>query len=93
MRLLSPLSGNLKDMKSLHTAQSGTLVVSYPREWEGKITGETTSGSLSLKGEDVDIIEEGGRGSGRYVVAEKGDGEGKLEFRSQSGSADVRIGF
>jgi len=93
VHLFSPLSGSLDNLKSVHTAQSGRLVLEYPDEWEGKINGQTSSGSLSLSGSGVEIIESGGRSSGKYVIARKGDGSSKLEFTSASGSADVRVGF
>jgi hypothetical protein len=80
-------------MKSTHIVESGRLRARYPQEWEGRIAGQTTSGSLKLGGSDVEIIEKGSRGGGKYVVAQKGDGAGTLEFTSESGSADVSIGF
>jgi hypothetical protein len=94
--LLSPYDNpgsSIKRLSSTHSVSSGQLVLSYPDEWEGKLSGQTSSGSLNLRGNDLEIIEQGSRGGGKYVVAKKGDGESVMKFNTQSGSVDANIGF
>ncbi|PPJ59616.1 hypothetical protein CBER1_01205 [Cercospora berteroae] len=75
---------------------SGTLRLQYPDEWEGDIYGDTTSGSVSIRGKDVEFSSElDGAGSwpwGRHIQARKGNGKGRLKFTTVSGSVDLRMG-
>jgi len=80
-------------LSSTHFTSSGTLSLIYPDEWEGELSGRTSSGSLSLRGRDVRIIDQGSSGGGKYIVAEKGDGESKLRFNTKSGSVNAVVGF
>jgi len=83
----------IKRLSSTHIAESGQLVLTYPDEWEGKLSGQTTSGSLNLRGSALRVIERGSRGGGHYIVAEKGDGESTMKFNTRSGSVDALVGF
>jgi len=80
-------------LKSTHIGSSGQLQLKYPQEWEGRISGQTSSGSLTLKGRNVEIIKFGSRGGGKYVIAKKGEGDSALQFDIHSGSVDATIGF
>lgn len=95
IRLQSPYKGTtIKRMTSSHTAQTGSLNLLYPQEWEGNITGGTKTGSLTLRGKDV-VIEEFDDGwANKRVTARKGKGHlsGKMDFRTTTGSVDVTIG-
>ncbi|KAK4988447.1 hypothetical protein LTR66_005016 [Elasticomyces elasticus] len=83
----------MERMHSVHHGTSGGMNVKYPQEWVGSITGETMSGSLSLRGKDVRILSEDSVGPfKRHVVAMKGKGGGVLDFKSMSGSIDAIIG-
>ncbi|KAF2503392.1 hypothetical protein BU16DRAFT_577195 [Lophium mytilinum] len=79
-------------LTSSHTARSGAMVLHYPQEWEGAINGGTHSGSLTLYGEDVEIIHFGGGYAGKTVKAKKGRGNSTLEFDTWSGSVEVTVG-
>ncbi|KAF2805203.1 uncharacterized protein BDZ99DRAFT_396385, partial [Mytilinidion resinicola] len=79
-------------LTSSHKGLSGAMVLGYPQEWEGAIHGGTRSGSLSLHGEDVEIIHLGGGYTGKTVKAKKGSGNSKLEFDTMSGSVDITVG-
>jgi len=96
LELLSPYkyAGTaMARLSSTHTTVSGQLVLDYPDEWEGKISGQTRSGSLKLSGSDVNVIDQGSSGGGHYIVAKKGDGNSALKFSAQSGSVDATVGF
>ncbi|CAK1355084.1 hypothetical protein CB0940_01148 [Cercospora beticola] len=75
---------------------SGTLHLQYPDEWEGDIYGDTTSGSVRIRGKDVEFSSAlDGAGSwpwGKHIQARKGNGKGRLKFTTVSGSVDLRMG-
>ncbi|OQO00861.1 hypothetical protein B0A48_13548 [Cryoendolithus antarcticus] len=74
-------------------SSSGSMHLRYPEEWEGRITGETRSGSLSLHGENIKIDYAGDLpGVGKRVVARNGRGDAHIDFKSVSGSVDLGIG-
>ncbi|OCL09726.1 hypothetical protein AOQ84DRAFT_387981 [Glonium stellatum] len=84
----------ISNLTSSHKTHSGSLHLTYPPEWEGKIEGGTHSGSLHLRGKGVEIIREGeGFPFGRTVKAKKGEGDSLLEFSTMSGSCDITIGL
>jgi hypothetical protein len=96
VNLLSPYTDTGKAiarLKSTHVVASGQLQLAYPDAWEGQIEGRTSSGSLTLQGRDVDIIEQGSKNGGKYVVAKKGDGASSMKFDTQSGSVQASIGY
>jgi hypothetical protein len=94
IKLLSPYAdpgARIGGLSSFHQSHASGITIEYPPEWEGKIDGRTSFGSLTLRG-NVRIIKEGGTGSvGRYVLAEKGDGDSDLKFRTSAGSATVEM--
>jgi len=75
----------IKEMSSVHSSASGSLVLRYPREWEGTIEGHTQSGSIKLHGGDLDLIQTGGH----HVRARKGNGNSSLTFSTGSGSINI----
>jgi len=79
----------IKRLSSTHYTHASSLKLKYPSEWEGSIHGHTGAGSLTLRGKDVKIIEEGGGPVGHYVSAEKGNGNSTMDFRTDFGSAHV----
>ena len=95
IKLQSPYKGKtIKRMTSSHTAQTGSLNLLYPQEWEGSISGSTKTGSLTLRGKDVVIEEYDDGWTNKRVTARKGKGHlnGKLDFRTTTGSVDVTVG-
>ena len=96
LNILSPYDGRgtaIKSLHSSHIATSGTLSLVYPQEWEGKIDGRTTSGSLNVVGRDVKKYLDGDLGpSGKRFVGRKGYGKSMLEVRSTSGSVKLKAG-
>jgi DUF4097 and DUF4098 domain-containing protein YvlB len=75
------------------TSTSGSIGVVYPQLWEGSIDGRTTSGTISIKGRGVKIINDESFGPVlKHVVARKGSGSGHMGFKTVSGNIDVRVG-
>jgi uncharacterized protein involved in type VI secretion and phage assembly len=83
----------LKRISSSHSARSGQLQLRYPDEWQGSIFGEARSGSLSLRGRDVRMIDQSTGAGKKYVHAQKGHGESTLKFDIESGGVDAIIGY
>ncbi|KAF2101225.1 hypothetical protein NA57DRAFT_72667 [Rhizodiscina lignyota] len=86
--------GVIKRMTSSHITQTGSLHLSYPQEWEGNVSGSTTTGSLTLRGKDI-VIEQYDDGFiNKKVKGHKGEGhlQGKLDFQTRTGSAGVTVG-
>jgi len=83
----------LSTVRSNFQAQSGSVDVQFPASWEGKIQGESKSGSIAITGEGVKIIKDIRPipGYGRIVTAEKGDGFSNLSAETQSGAISVRF--
>jgi hypothetical protein len=96
IELLSPyknVGSLIHNMSSQHLTGFASLKIKYPSEWEGFIDGKTSVGSLKLDGSKLRIIEEGQVGIvGRYVKAERGDGDNELKFKSAAGSAKAIVG-
>ncbi|TPX07798.1 uncharacterized protein E0L32_010485 [Thyridium curvatum] len=88
----------LRVLQARHTSTSANLVVRYPKSWEGWITGQSMSGTITLRGEGITVVREGKDWPGVYkkVVARKGSvGEGEassVEVKSTSGDLTVAIG-
>jgi len=93
LEVLAPLdvySRRTLRMTSVHDSASGSVYVRYPRAWEGDITGEARSGSVSLSGEDILELEHRKHGGGEYIRARKGlTGNSTLTVDSRSGSVSV----
>ncbi|TID19128.1 hypothetical protein E6O75_ATG06249 [Venturia nashicola] len=94
INILSPYNAagtHIEGLASSHSTQAASLTIAYPPEWEGLIEGRTGVGTLTLRG-DVRVIKEGGVGPvGGYVLAEKGDGDSKMDFRTSAGSAYIEM--
>lgn len=99
----NPRSDILDHLKSTHKTISGSLHLTYPDEWEGIIDGSSTSGSIRVRGEDVEVLVDEdigkdipGYGKNRrvmkHVTARKGYGDSRLNFETTSGSVDVLVG-
>ncbi len=79
----------ITQMVSSHVSRSGSFNLRYPREWEGEIEVRTGSGSASVSGQGVRVLEQG-RG---WVRAVKGGGKGSsVKVEGGSGSVSLRIG-
>ncbi|KAI7212551.1 hypothetical protein KC333_g7055 [Hortaea werneckii] len=83
----------ISNLHSQHRAKSGSMELMYPRQWQGIVEGWSYSGSITLKGRDLEpysrqVISP----IGKHVIARKGHGDSQLSFRTTSGSAKVNIG-
>lgn len=86
-------TGVLSRLHSSHKSSSGSLNVIYPQEWEGTIEGWTNSGSVNVKGKDVQTYFGGSVGlTNNHLVARKGLGSSRLDFRTTSGSVRLTVG-
>lgn len=87
--------GALRGVHGGGSGASGSVKVSYPAEWEGRIDAEST-GSVKVGGEGVVVDGEEQVGGRKRVKAHKGsggeDGGGRIEARTGSGSVDVLVG-
>lgn len=94
INILSPYNAGgtkISGLTSSHLTHAASLTIEYPPEWEGLIEGRTGIGALTLRG-DVKIIKEGGVGPvGGYVLAQKGDGNSEMKFRTSAGSAFIEM--
>ena len=69
---------------------SGSLRMTYPSDWEGKIEGSTISGSITVEWPGVKVLEGGDSGVGfRRLRAIKGKGDATTSFNGISGSARI----
>lgn len=85
--------GVIDALRSLHKSNSGDIKLKYPREWEGRIDGETASGDIRLRGKDVEIWADPEIPSVmKRVIANKGRGHSELKFTARSGDVDALIG-
>ncbi|KAH0380854.1 hypothetical protein KCU92_g7327, partial [Aureobasidium melanogenum] len=78
--------------RSVHKTKSGSLHIKYPQQWEGKIEAVTMSGSLKLRGKDVEVLERWSGPVGAHVIAKKGEANSAMDLGSSSGSVEVQIG-
>jgi len=70
----------------------GGLDLQYPPEWKGTIVGKTNVGPIELTGEDMRIIKKGSTGVfGQYIIALRGEGSNKLDFKADFGGANVTM--
>ncbi|KXT11899.1 hypothetical protein AC579_10490 [Pseudocercospora musae] len=80
-------------MEHKYTSVSGSLHLLYPQEWEGYIEGETLSGSIHVKGSDIHVLSQGKVGPVyEHFVAQKGSGQGRIGFKTTSGSINIQAG-
>ena len=96
--VLEPYRNATKPMTSLHSyhrtsAGSGSITVTYPKQWSGTIDAETLTGGITLHGKDVVVdVDSHYSTMVRHVLAHKGGGDSRLDLRSSSGSMTLRIG-
>ena len=83
---------NMGSISSVHKSNSGTLDLKYPSHWAGFIEGRTNSGSIDVRGEDVEIIKDVHGPGFHRLAARKGVGGSFLSFRTTSGSVDILVG-
>jgi hypothetical protein len=87
---------HMRHLNSKHSGISGSVKLRYPKAWEGKITAETLSGSISVGGDGISVIRGGKKDIvRREVVAVKGDKweiAGETNVMASSGNVDVKVG-
>lgn len=85
---------SLNCLQALHKSTSGDIGLRYPQAWEGYLQGETTSGSLKVKGKDVKIVRSVGGWPGSKMEARKGRaGPGStIQVHVLMGDMDAIIG-
>lgn len=83
---------NMDSIHSKHESSSGSINLEYPSRWEGFIEGRTKSGSINVRGEDVEIITDVHGPDGHRLVARKGIGGSTLSFKSSSGTVHILVG-
>ena len=83
---------NMGSIASVHKSNSGSLNIKYPSHWAGFIEGRTTSGSINVEGEDVEIITDVTGPGFHRLAARKGIGGSLMSFRTSSGSVDILVG-
>lgn len=95
LHVMPPYQANgtsLSRLHSSHKSTAGSLDLVYPQEWVGSIDGSTASGSLNVKGKDVECFWKGGLDGGKRFVGRKGYGESRIDFRTASGSIMLKVG-
>jgi hypothetical protein len=92
--VMAPLSGGktLGELRSVHRSVSGSLRLTYPREWAGSFEGSSVSGHLSAEGPGLDVERGGGPGLKRVSGRSKVEGKAELSFSSVSGGARLVVG-
>jgi DUF4097 and DUF4098 domain-containing protein YvlB len=87
-------SYDLGSLRSNLGSRSGSIDFKLPAAWEGQLKGISTSGSISITGNGVEVIKDTDSypGVGRTVVAKKGDGKSFATADTISGQINVRVG-
>jgi hypothetical protein len=87
---------NLRNLRSTHGSQSGSVTVQYPLIWEGTVHARTISGSISALGDGLQIIKQKKGFASNELVARKGvsaDDEGCfVEMSDIAGSLHFLVG-
>lgn len=85
---LSHPSSPMRAFSASHHYVSGSLKLFYPSQWQGRLFGDTVSGSLDIHWDGVKVIKDQKKWSGgRTIEAERGEGgEARLAFGGVSGS-------
>lgn len=74
---------------------SGDIDITYPEQWEGTIDGQTNTGSISIKGKDVEMDDYRGKlwPVWQHITARKGNnGPGSMGLKTLSAAIRVRVG-
>lgn len=86
-------NGLLSKLTSSHKSNSGSLDLTYPREWAGHLVGSTRSGSIHLRGRDLRVTHENEDFPiGSRVEATQGHGDSNMVFQTTSGACNVKVG-
>jgi len=92
--VLASLSNPGEPLRKLYAAykcKTGSLSINYPSEWEGTVQGKTVTGSINVHWPDLELES----GIGRRDIGwnsfkgVKGDGEGRLDFHTVTGSVTL----
>ncbi len=90
--VLSPLhrhngddKGRMQWTGAHHYSKSGSMKLRYPPEWEGRIGGRTSSGSVNVHGQGLEIISQ----TPHAIEARRGQGHRSLTFETYSGSVNI----
>jgi hypothetical protein len=79
-------------IRSVHKSTSGSISLKYPPQWSGVIDGRSVSGSIDVRGRDVEIISDEHGPGFRKVKAKKGTGNSQLTFKTVTSSVDIVVG-
>jgi DUF4097 and DUF4098 domain-containing protein YvlB len=87
-------SYELDTIRSNFQSQTGTVHVQFPTSWEGHIQAKTKTGSITIDGDNVNIVKDVSPvpGFGRVVVADKGDGLSNISAQTFNAAVHVQIG-
>jgi len=88
VNLFAPLK-HRNGISARHETVTGFVNVKYPEEWEGIVEASTATGSLTLKGDGLNIVESQGRWVDRFEKAIKGsdpDEKSAVECSTSTGS-------
>ncbi|KXJ86704.1 hypothetical protein Micbo1qcDRAFT_236770 [Microdochium bolleyi] len=88
--------GQVLDMlKASYKTTSGSVSLRYPQSWEGELHAATTSGSIEVRGRDVQKISYDKGWVGQEILVRKGAaGSGtRTEVRTMSGSVKAVLGL
>src|SRR5947207_9837979 len=86
---LLPHLKHRNQIAAVHHSQAGGMRLGYPFDWEGKVEGSTSAGSLTMRGKGLEIVESGGGFGNRYEKAVKGDHweeKGTVDISTSAGS-------
>ena len=91
---LLPALKHRNQIAAVHHAQAGSVHLAYPYDWEGKVEGSTSAGSLKMKGKGLEIVESRGSFGNRYEKAVKGDHweeKSTVDISSSAGSVVFQL--
>jgi hypothetical protein len=86
---LLPTLKHRNQIAAVHHSQAGSVHLAYPYDWEGKVEGSTSSGSLRMRGNGLEIVESRGSFGNKYEKAVKGDHweeKGTVDISTSAGS-------
>lgn len=95
VEMLSPFQGDghtLTQLRSIHKSISSAISLTYPQEWQGSLSADTLSGSITLSGRDVEVVRFHDGPVGKRMDAKKGSGQSRMNVSAKSGSITAVIG-